>query len=50
MTLTIELIGIVILLLWCVVPIREFAHILRGIRARNAGAAPAAPPPGEPHP
>jgi hypothetical protein len=35
-TLTIEIVGIGIFILWCVIPIREFAQIHRTIRARNA--------------
>ena len=34
-TLTIELIGVFILLLWTVIPVREFSSILKTIRRRN---------------
>jgi hypothetical protein len=34
-TLSIELIGVVILLLWTVIPVREFRSILKTIRHRN---------------
>jgi hypothetical protein len=34
-TLAIELIGAVILLLWTVIPVREFSSILKTIRQRN---------------
>jgi len=37
-TLTIELIGVVILLLWIVIPVREFRSILKTIRHRNDAA------------
>jgi len=37
-TLTIELIGVVILLLWIVIPVREFRSILTTIRHRNDAA------------
>ena len=34
-TLLIELVGVVILLMWIVIPIREFRQILRIVRARD---------------
>jgi uncharacterized membrane protein YcjF (UPF0283 family) len=49
-TITIELVGIVILLMWIVIPIQEFRGIFRIVtrkhRAADAASAdPAAPPP-----
>lgn len=32
LTLTIEICGIVILLVWLVIPVQEFKHILTGLR------------------
>lgn len=39
MTITIEVVGIVILCVWTVVPIREFGQILRRIRAAEDKAS-----------
>ena len=36
MTLTIEAIGIVIFLIWIVIPIREFRAILRRLKEKEA--------------
>jgi hypothetical protein len=36
MTLAIEACGIVILLLWTVIPVKEFSQILRTIQKRDA--------------
>jgi len=36
MTLTIEAIGIVIFLIWIVIPIREFRTILRRLKEKEA--------------
>ena len=38
-TLLIETVGVVILLLWIVIPIREFRAILKKIRARGMSLA-----------
>jgi hypothetical protein len=42
MTVTLELVGIVILVVWTVIPIREFSQILRRIRATEAAERAAA--------
>ena len=37
-TLLIEAVGVVILMMWIVIPIREFREILKRIKSRDAGA------------
>ena len=39
-TAVIELIGVVILILWCVIPIREFKQILQAVHLRDATPPP----------
>ena len=37
-TITIELVGIAIMLIWIVIPIREFRDIFRTVRRKHASA------------
>ncbi len=37
-TLLIEAVGVVILLMWIVIPIREFREILKRVKTRNVAA------------
>ena len=43
MTLTIELVGILIFCVWVVVPVREFGSILRRLRQKEAAGTGRAP-------
>jgi hypothetical protein len=47
-TVVIELVGIVILLTWIVIPIREFRQILRAVKSKPAPGDPLDPSSGFP--
>jgi LytS/YehU family sensor histidine kinase len=38
-TLLIEAVGVIILLMWIIIPIREFREILKRVKTRNAAAS-----------